>query len=370
MKSWACDERIHLCCEPRAAFARAVVRAIATAGHDACTDEAPMTRRVRLGHIVGVDVTVDWSWVITFALAAWTLFSVADRLMVAGRPGDLVVLSAAAAIGLFASLVVHEVAHALAARACGVPVRRLTLFLFGGITDVERDPASPHTEMVAALVAPLTNALLGGALLGLAVTLESRTTGTSGAGPVFGFLVLWLGFVNVAIAAWNLVPAFPLDGGRLVRAAIWRATGDIERATRWAAWGGQLVGWLLVLLGVALAIGTHGLGVTGGMWLAFVGWFLASAAAQAYEGIVAQAALAGVTVERLMRRRPEVVAAELGPKVLVARPSDDAARTHATLVDRDIDRLPVVDGGLLVGVVERRDVEQWISTHATRAAVA
>src|SRR4051812_40766923 len=99
-----------------------------------------MTRRVRLGHVFGVEVSVDWSWVITFALAAWTLFTVADRMVVARGPFDLVVLSAAAAIGLFASLVVHEVAHALAARACGVPVRRLTLFLFGGITDVERDP--------------------------------------------------------------------------------------------------------------------------------------------------------------------------------------------------------------------------------------
>jgi len=246
-----------------------------------------MTRRVRLGHVAGVEVAVDWSWVFTFALAAWTLFSVADRLFVARHPSDLLVLSAAAAIGLFASLVVHEVTHALAVRACGVPVKRLTLFLFAGITDVERDPASPHSESNAALVAPLTNALVGAALLGLAVVLESRNA-TTGMAPLLVVLVLWLGAVNVALALWNLVPAFPLDGGRLVRAAIWRATGDVERATRAAAWVGQLIGWMLVLLGVALALGGHGLAVTGGMWVALAGWFLASAAAQACEGVAAQ----------------------------------------------------------------------------------
>ena len=170
---------------------------------------------------------------------------------------------------------------------------------------------------------------------------------------------------------WNLVPAFPLDGGRLVRAAIWRATGDVERATRWAAWIGQLIGWMLVLLGVALALGAHGLGVTGGMWVTFVGWFLASAAAQAYEGVVAQTALAGVKVGRAdaspaPRRCPSTRA----PGWLVARPDDDAASAHATLVERDIDRLPVVEAGLVVGVVERRDVERWIATHGARPVAA
>jgi len=329
-----------------------------------------MTRRVRLGHIAGVEVAVDWSWVFTFALAAWTLFSVSERWIGARRPFDLLLLSAAAAIGLFASLVVHEVTHALAARACGVPVKRLTLFLFGGITDVERDPASPHSEAIAALVAPLTNALVGGAFLGLAVVLDARTA-TTGVAPLFDFLLLWLGAVNVALALWNLVPAFPLDGGRLVRAAIWRATGDVERATRWAAWIGQLIGWMLVLLGVALALGAHGPGVTGGMWVAFAGWFLASAAAQAYEGVVAQTALAGIKVARVMRRRAEVVpVVESARAALVARPDDDAASAHATLVERDLDRLPVVEAGLLVGVVERRDVERWIATHGARPVAA
>jgi Zn-dependent protease len=329
-----------------------------------------MTRRVRLGHVAGVEVAVDWSWVFTFALAAWTLFSVADRWLGVRRPIELALLSGAAALGLFASLVAHEVAHALAARACGVPVERLTLFLFGGITDVERDPASPHSEAIAALVAPLTNALVGGAFLALAVVLEARGPAT-GATPMLDFLVLWLGAVNLAIAVWNLLPAFPLDGGRLVRAAIWRATGDVERATRVAAWCGQLVGWLLVLLGVALALGgVHGLGVVGGLWIALVGWFLASAAAQAYEGVMAQEALAGVNVARLMRRRPASALVEADASTDFARPGDDAARAHALLVERDLERLPVVEDGLIVGIVVRRDIERWIATYTARPAAA
>lgn len=322
-----------------------------------------MTRRVRLGHVAGVEVAVDWSWVFTFALAAWTLFSFADRWMGARRPIELALLSGVAALGLFASLVAHEVAHALAARACGVPVERVTLFLFGGITDVERDPASPRSEAIAALVAPLTNALAGGAFLGLAVVLEARGTGAW----MLGALILWLGATNLAIAAWNLLPAFPLDGGRLVRAAIWRATGDVERATRTAAWLGQLVGWGFVMVGVAIALGAHR-AVTAGLWIALVGWFLASAAAQAYEGVAAQAALAGVTVARLMRRGPPSIRAALATSAAFVRSGDDASRAYALLVERDLDRLPVVEDDLLLGFVLRRDVERWVATWAARPA--
>jgi Zn-dependent protease len=243
-----------------------------------------MSRRVHLGHVFGVAITIDWSWIFTFVLAGWTLVTVGERMLPALRPGTLTLLSGAAAIGLFASLAVHEVAHGLAARACGVPVKRLTLFLFGGITDVERDPASPRSEVVAAIVAPSTNALLGGAFLGLGVVLDAG----SGVASASGLLAGWLGAANLAIATFNMLPAYPLDGGRLVRAAIWRATGDIERATRWCAWGSQVIGWAVVAAGIVLAFAARGPGVAAAMWIALIGWFIASAAAQAYEGVLAQ----------------------------------------------------------------------------------
>lgn len=369
-----------------------------------------MGRRLRIGHVLGVDVAVDWSWVFTFVLAAWTLVSVGGRVMPGLHPALLTLLGGAAAIGLFASLVLHEIAHGLAARACGVPVKRLTLFLFGGITDVERAPASPRSEAIAALVAPLSNAVLGAFITAFAALLD---------GPAHA-LVRWLGAANLAIAALNFLPAFPLDGGRLVRAVLWRITGDVERATRWSAWAGQVLGWTIVLLGIAVALAGRGLGIAAGMWVAFIGWFLASAAAQAYQGVLAQEALAGVPVSRLMRRRFRAVPADVTvatamrafigqsgtvtavvdgerfvgivstemvravrpaawrttligqiavvDEELTFSPRDELAAAHGTLVDRGIDSLPVVDCGRLVGLVERSDVERWIEAFAASPA--
>lgn len=371
-----------------------------------------MGRRVRLGHVLGVEIAVDWTWIFTFVLAASTLVTLGARMLPTLATGVLTLLSGVAAIGLFASLVVHEVAHGLVARACGVPVRRLTLFLFGGITDVERDPASPRTEAIAAVVAPLTNAAVGSALLAVGHAL-------GGADCPFSLLVTWLGGANVGIAALNLLPAFPLDGGRLVRAAIWRVTGNVERATRWAAWLGQVVGWSIVILGVGIAFAGRDIGVALGMWMAFVGWFIASAAAQAYEGVVVQEALTGVDVARLMRRGFQALPAdatvattmrawssESGDMVPVVdgerfvgvvsiealrslperrwpttrleelvragdqevTPRDQAASAYRHLVDRDADRLPVVHRNRLVGLLERADIERWIDTYVAGPA--
>jgi Zn-dependent protease len=247
--------------------------------HDACTDDAVMGRRVRLGRAFGVEIAVDSSWVFALILAAWTLVAVADHALPTASAAVVTLVGAFAAIGVFASLAVHEIAHGLGARACGVPVQRLTLFLIGGITDVEHAPSSPRSESVAAVIALLTNAIAGGALIAAAAALGD----SSGA---FGLLVRWLGAANIGIAALNLLPAFPLDAGRVVRAALWRVTGDVERATRWSAWVGEMIGWSIMLAGVVLAFVSHGDRVAGAMWIAFVGWFLTSAAAQAYAGVV------------------------------------------------------------------------------------
>ena len=252
-----------------------------------------MGRRVHLGRVLGVDVSIDWSCVFTFILAAWTLATIGERVLPTLGGAALTLLSAVAAIGLFASLVVHEIAHGLAARACGAPVRSITIFSFGGITDVERAPASPRSEAISAVVAPFTNAGIGTALfaivaaLGGLPTYEAAVQRSVTLADMGVVLLAWLAYANVGIALLNLLPAFPLDGGRLVRAAIWRRTGDVQSATRWAALGGQLVGWSMLMAGVYVAVVQRGLGVAGGMWLAFVGWFLASSAAQAYQALSA-----------------------------------------------------------------------------------
>src|SRR5688572_27829773 len=197
-----------------------------------------MGRRLRLGRILGVEVAPDWSWIVTFVLAAWTLVSLGARVMPHLGPLPLALVAVASATGLLASLVVHEIARGLAARACGVPVRRVTLFLLGGISDVEGRPASPKSEVAGAIAAPATSLAISVALvLAIAITYgpvpnsieDIDRLGTP------GVVLAWLALANAAIAALNLLPAYPLDGGRLLRAFLWRATGDVERATRWSA---------------------------------------------------------------------------------------------------------------------------------------
>ena len=231
-----------------------------------------------------MEIAVDSSWVFALILATWTLGTLADHALPGASSAAVTLVGAGAAIGVFASLAVHEIAHGLCVRACGVPVRRLSLFLFGGITDAEGDPGSPRSEMAAAVAAPFANAILGGVLLAGAAAWRDAASGDGA--NMLALTVRWIGLANLAIAALNLVPAFPLDAGRLVRAAVWRSTGDVEQATRWSAWVGQSIGWSVVAAGVGLAFASHGDRVALAMWIALSGWFLTSAAAQGYAGVL------------------------------------------------------------------------------------
>jgi Zn-dependent protease len=241
---------------------------------------------------MGIELFVDWSWILTFVLAAWTLVSLNRRLLPDLDTPLLALASATAAAGLFASLGAHELARTRVAKACGVPVHRLTLFVMGGVTDVERPPASPRTEALGAIGAPLASlaiALVVAIGTAIASAPLPRAIGDLDRLGAPGVVLLEVALANVFIAAVNLLPAYPLDGGRLLRAALWKLTGDVDRATRLSAWAGQLVGWTLVIVGIAVTLGTgHGPLVGLGMWTAFVGWFVASAAAQGYEGVIAQ----------------------------------------------------------------------------------
>jgi Zn-dependent protease/CBS domain-containing protein len=205
------------------------------------------------------------------------------------------------------SVVLHELAHCAAARHCGIPVRSITLFLFGGLAALEDDPESPKQEALIAGVGPLSSLGFGAVLLFLASLLVKP----EGAllplrfGPLATVLA-WLGSVNVFIGAFNLLPAYPLDGGRVLRGALWAVTKDLLRATRWATRVGQLLGCVLMLAGAMLAFGRVlpivGSGVTAGLWLALIGWFIHGAAVASYNDLIAKQALRGVAVATLMRR--------------------------------------------------------------------
>src|ERR687898_2442010 len=223
----------------------------------------------RVGRIAGIEVRIDSSWVVIALLITYSMYLRLSVLYQELSGGGAVALAILSAVLFFGSVLVHELAHALVSQARGIRVLDITLFLFGGATRARVESRGPGDEFLIAVVGPLTSGLLA-ALFGIVAGLGRDVLSTPLAGT-FGYLA----WTNLVLAAFNLVPGFPLDGGRLLRAAIWKTTGSLGRATRIASVSGQGVGWLLVAAGVAwLAAG----GLAGGIWFAFIGWFLVQAA--------------------------------------------------------------------------------------------
>jgi Zn-dependent protease len=193
------------------------------------------------------------------------------------------------------------------AKARGLPVRRITLFMFGGVSNIEREPQTPKTEFLMAVVGPITSILLGMIFITLAAFSVARSdmiatdpeTAISQFGPITT-LLMWLGPINILLGLFNLVPGFPLDGGRILRAALWGLMKDLRKATAWAAGIGQLIGWLFITSGAAMAFGAQlpffGTGLINGLWLVFIGWFLNSAAQSSYQQTVVRDLLEDVPV--------------------------------------------------------------------------
>jgi Zn-dependent protease/CBS domain-containing protein len=325
----------------------------------------------RIGRIWGIDLRVDWSWVLIFLLLTWNLVAVFSRWHPDWAPAGAMAVAVAASLAFFVCVLLHELAHSVVAIGFGMRVRSITLFLFGGVSNIEREPPSAKAEFLMAIAGPLASILLGVLFLALAsVTARASLSGvsdTTGAlavaaqlGPV-STLLLWLGPINIVIGLFNLVPGFPLDGGRILRSVLWRLTGDLRRATVIASGIGQAIGWLFIVAGIAMSFGASvpffGTGFASGLWLAFIGWFLRSAALQAQTRLALDDALAGLTVEQFMRRDSPVV----GPDVSVA----DVVYGH--LIHGDERALPVVKDGEMLGLVcfaNVREVppEQWAST--------
>ena len=241
----------------------------------------------------------------------------------------------------FGSVLVHELAHALVAQARGIRVQDITLFLFGGATRARVESRGPGDEFLIALVGPLTSGLLA-ALFGIIAGLGGDSLST----PLAGTLG-YLAWTNLLLAGFNLVPGFPLDGGRLLRSAIWKATGSLTRATRVASVSGQGVGWLLVAAGVAFLLAGD---LAGGIWFAFIGWFLVQAARSSYQELQLQQLLRGVEAEdvmagNLLRIPPELSLQDAVDDYFMrydhsAFPVDEQGRTIGLLTLRGVRRVP------------------------------
>jgi Zn-dependent protease len=254
-----------------------------------------MKSQIKLGTVFGVELGLHYSWLV---IALLITFSLAAQFHAVNRDwSDTVVWSVAIVTGIlfFACLFAHELSHALVAQARGIPIHKITLFLLGGVAQIEKEASDPKTEFWMAVVGPLTSGVLGLVLLALA-WVSGWVPRTPPATPGTALLV-WLGYINLALGAFNMIPGFPLDGGRVLHAILWWTMKDAERSTRAAARVGQFIAVLFIGLGVLRFFQGAGLG---GLWIAFIGWFLLQAAGATYLQVQAGSLLRGLRVKDVM----------------------------------------------------------------------
>lgn len=309
-------------------------------------------KSVRLTKLAGFDIKIDASWLIIAALIIWSLSTGYFPGLLPGVATPTLVLAATLSmLGLFASLVLHELAHSVVARHYGLKIDGITLFLFGGVAELATEPADPGVELRVAVVGPLAS-------LALSVVFWSGAVaaGFLGLGEVIASVLVYLAVVNLVLALFNLIPAFPLDGGRVLRAVLWRSSGDLLAATRRAAAVSVAFAWALVGLGI---LAVFSAGPAAGLWPILVGLFLLAIGRATVQRVEMQHLTAGKTVADLMTRRPVTV-----------RPDQSLADVvNQVFLANGISFAPVIEDGDLLGFVDlamirRIDREHWEATKA------
>src|SRR6266508_3936975 len=226
-----------------------------------------MGQGIRIGRIFGIQIALHPSWFVIFLIVTYTMAAgELPRTFKTWDEGLYWVVGALISLLFFASVLAHELSHSLLARRFGIRVRDITLFIFGGVSTLEGEARRPRDEALIAAAGPLTSIAIGALLLGL-----DAATGQEQLVAIFG----WLGFINITLGLFNLIPGFPMDGGRILRAILWKVRGDRNAATRNAAGVGRAFGYLLIALGVLLILQNE---TFNGIWLALIGWFLSNAA--------------------------------------------------------------------------------------------
>jgi len=290
----------------------------------------------RLGRIAGIEFGVNWSWFVVFVLIVWTL---ASGIFPSTNPdlskGTHIAMAIVAAFLFFLSILLHEFGHALQARREGIEIDGITLWLFGGVARFKDAWKTAGAEFRVAIAGPIVSLVLGVVFVLIALI--------PGLPEAVDAVAAWLGYINLTLLVFNLIPAQPLDGGRVLHSALWRYKGDFVWATRVAANIGRGFGYLLIAAGIAMFIFQ---GSFSGAWLAFLGWFLLNAATAEARYVLTQQALNGVRVRDVMTREPVVV----GPDVTLSEFMDNImfSKRHTTY--------PVVADGRPVGLLPFRCV--------------
>ncbi|MBM3704969.1 MAG: CBS domain-containing protein [Actinobacteria bacterium] len=305
---------------------------------------------IKLFRIAGIEIRLDFSWFIIFAILVYYFgFSYFPGILPGLNPGLLAVVTVVTVLLFFFSVLAHELSHSLIAKSRGVGVSRISLWIFGGMAQIEKEPGNPSTEFTMAIMGPISSFVL--ALIFGAVWYFTRGI------PAISEPGAYLAQINVILGVFNLLPGYPLDGGRVLRSIIWKVTGNLKRATFIASTAGRVFGFLLIAVGVVLFFFNNFLN---GLWLAFIGWFLQSAAYMSYRQLIFEISIKGIKVRDIINEDIVTVPQEVTLKELV----DDYFMKYR------FSRFPVVTNvhsQKLIGIISIHDVKafpqsEWRST--------
>lgn len=293
----------------------------------------------RIGRVLGIEISIDWSWLFIFFLVVYSLAAgYFPRFYPELGVGTSWLMGIAAALLLFASVLFHELAHSIVARSHGNEVKGIMLFLLGGVAQTSDEPKTAREEFWMAVAGPVSSFAL--ALLFYILGGVGRAAGW----PVSVVAILgYLGFINLALGVFNLLPGYPLDGGRVLRSIIWDVSNDLNKATRYASFAGQAFGY--ALMGIGFVSILHG-ALMDGLWLIFIGWFLSGTARASYQQLQIRQALSGVRVEQVMTTDVPVIPASMSVREFV----DEKLLRH------DYACYPVVEGDQLIGMIGAEEV--------------
>ncbi len=298
-------------------------------------------KKIPLFSLFGFKVGIDLTWLILAVLIVWSL---ATGLFPAYFEDFATAtywwMGVAGAIGLFASIVFHEFCHSLVARHYGMPMKGITLFLFGGVAEMNEEPDSPKSEFLMALMGPVSSVILGAALAGVVLAGGQMNWPQ----PVTGVLT-YLMFLNFVLAGFNMLPAFPLDGGRVLRSILWRIKGNLRWATRIASAMGSGLGLFFIIIGIMTFIMG---GFIGGMWYFLIGMFIRWASQMSYKQLLMRKALGGEPIKRFVKEDPVTISPSASVEELV---NDYFYKHHYKM-------FPVADNGDLKGCVDTKQVKE------------
>jgi Zn-dependent protease len=310
-------------------------------------------KTISLGRILGISIRLDYSWFLIFALLTWSLAVSYLPAQLGGLSGAAYwIIGAVTAIMLFVSVLLHELGHSVVAMGYKIPVRKITLFIFGGVAEIGAEPPTPVAEFFIAIAGPIVS-------FGLAALFAIMEFSAGAFAPVF-VLAQYLAFINGTLALFNLIPGFPLDGGRVFRAIIWGVTGNLSRATQIAANVGRVVAFLFIAFGLWQTF----LGDLGGLWIVFIGWFLQDAASGQLEQQKMHDLLSRHPVSEAMNRNYANVPAEMSLQELIDRyVVGNGQRSFV------VQRGGTVAGFMTVHQIKRIPRAQWMTTTAAQVMV-